>query len=109
MKRRIARLIVALILPWAVSACAPITQAAQSVYGRCQGISYEDVAWSPDGKTLAFIADATGSRSQLFLMSFTDGSVKQMTADNYSYKGSIHWMPDGKSLDYFDPPGGGDL
>lgn len=104
MRRRIARLVSVVTLLWTLAACGPITQAAQSVVVRCPDIDYQEVAWSPDGKTLAFIA-GSGSQNQLLLINLNDGVIKQLTADNYSYKAFIHWMPDGYSLDYLEPSG----
>jgi dipeptidyl aminopeptidase/acylaminoacyl peptidase len=53
-------------------------------------------AWSPDGKTLAFLSARDGS-SQVFLLSMEGGEAKKLThlstgADLF------HWSPDGKAI-----------
>jgi eukaryotic-like serine/threonine-protein kinase len=54
-------------------------------------------AWSPDGKMLAFTSLRTDSRPHIFLYSFEDSSIKQVT--NAAY-GDIQpaWAPSGLQL-----------
>ncbi len=58
--------------------------------------SETDPKVSPDGQTLAFISDRTGSR-QVFLMPLAGGTPKQITfhTEGYSLKG---WSPDGTQV-----------
>lgn len=53
-------------------------------------------AWSPDGKTLAFIS-ARDSVAQVFLLSMEGGEAKKLTrlSTGADY---FHWSPDGKSI-----------
>jgi dipeptidyl aminopeptidase/acylaminoacyl peptidase len=57
-----------------------------------------DVAWSPDGKSIAFLSDAaTQGQLQLFVASSSGGSPKQLT----HIKGFLSgpgWSPDGKTI-----------
>ncbi|PWU02824.1 MAG: S9 family peptidase [Bacteroidetes bacterium] len=53
-------------------------------------------AWSPDGKTLAFVRAADGN-SQIFLLSMEGGEPIQLTKGKYGANGPI-WSPDGKQI-----------
>ena len=53
-------------------------------------------AWSPDGKTLAFVRAADGN-SQIFLLSMEGGEPVQLTKGKYGASAPI-WSPDGKQI-----------
>ena len=53
-------------------------------------------AWSPDGKTIAFVRSVDG-RSQLFLLPLQGGEPTQLTRFRYGAS-SPKWSPDGKEL-----------
>jgi len=58
----------------------------------------DSVAWSPDGKQIAFLSDAeTGDQSQLYVSDIKSGAARKLT----SLIGSLAdpaWSPDGKSI-----------
>jgi dipeptidyl aminopeptidase/acylaminoacyl peptidase len=57
-----------------------------------------DVAWSPDGKQIAFLSDAaTQGQLQLFVMNSSDGRAKQVTHMK-GFLASPGWSPDGKTV-----------
>jgi dipeptidyl aminopeptidase/acylaminoacyl peptidase len=57
-----------------------------------------DIAWSPDGKRMAFLSDAaTNGQLQLFVANVEDGSAKQLTHLK-GYLASPAWSPDGKTI-----------
>jgi len=57
-----------------------------------------DVAWSPDGKQIAFLSDAaTQGQLQLFVMNSSGGSAKQVTHMK-GFLASPGWSPDGKTV-----------
>ncbi len=60
--------------------------------------SNSDGAWSPDGSTLAFISDRSGS-SELWIWKKTVMKTEQLTNDAAS-KQDIAWSADGHSLAY---------
>jgi len=72
------------------------------------------VAWSPDGKLLAYFSDATGEY-ELYTMAAdgkgTDGKgdIKQVTKDSHAFYTSISWSPDSKTLAVQDKAGNLDL
>ena len=57
--------------------------------------------WSPDGKWIAWIGDATGE-TELYLYDVKNGNQKQLTRDNDTYIRSLGWAPDSKHLYYTD-------
>ena len=53
-------------------------------------------AWSPDGKTLAFVRNADG-KPQIFTLSMDGGEAVQLT--KYKYGATApRWLPDGKKI-----------
>src|SRR5262249_40625768 len=58
-------------------------------------------AWSPDGKTLAYVADADGVR-QLFTRSLSSSMLAQVTHGRFDCRDPF-WSPDGARLFYIAP------
>ena len=58
-------------------------------------------AWSPDGKSIAWIGDSTGE-TELYLYDVKSGDVKQLTKGNDTYIRRIMWAPDSKHIYYTD-------
>ncbi|MGD0402994.1 MAG: S9 family peptidase [Candidatus Acidiferrales bacterium] len=57
-----------------------------------------DVAWSPDGKQIAFLSDAARQgQLQLFVMNSSGGSAKQVTHMK-GFLAGPGWSPDGKTV-----------
>jgi tricorn protease len=61
--------------------------------GRCQ---YP--AWSPDGKQVAFVSDASGEEQIWIASASALGSAKQLTRDHKGPLGPLVWSPDGALL-----------
>ena len=57
------------------------------------------VAWSPDGKYLAFDADTGGKQSDIFLYDLEAKSLSQLTNDVFTDM-TPTWTPDSKTV-YF--------
>ncbi len=53
--------------------------------------------WSPDGKTIGFIAASAGSNWGVYTVSATQGGVHRVL-DNAANQGVPSWSPDGRSL-----------
>jgi dipeptidyl aminopeptidase/acylaminoacyl peptidase len=66
------------------------------------GVDVRDVAWSPDSRSLAVIANMherdeyTYERSDLFIIAL-EGSARRLTDDGFDHSAPA-WSPDGKSI-----------
>lgn len=58
-------------------------------------------AWSPDGKSVAWIGDAT-QETEIYLYDVAKGSVKQLTNGSDTYIRRLMWAPDSKHIYYTD-------
>jgi dipeptidyl aminopeptidase/acylaminoacyl peptidase len=63
-----------------------------------QGGRDNSPAWSPDGKTLAFLSARDGN-SQVYLLSMDGGEAKKLTKLSTGAD-LFHWSPDGKIIAY---------
>ncbi len=61
-----------------------------------QGGRDSSPAWSPDGKTLAFLSARDGT-SQIYLLSLEGGEAKKLTTLSTGAD-LFHWSPDGKTI-----------
>lgn len=70
---------------------------------RTPGSNDRCASWSPDGKSIAYVADITGE-SEVWLQNALDESATpvQLTKDNDSYIRALQWSPDGKKILYTD-------
>jgi tricorn protease len=57
--------------------------------------------WSPDGKWIAWIGDATGE-TEVYLYDVKGNTTKQLTKDNDTYIRSLGWALDSKHIYYTD-------
>ena len=84
-------------LSWQGSICRiPVQGGALTVLTRAEGLDIEP-AWSPDGKTIAFINSANYSAGQLQWINAEDGSPRKLPAA-VRVQGKLHFHPDGKRL-----------
>ncbi len=69
------------------------------------------VAWSPDGRTIAYAMEADlSSQYQIFLMDVDGTNQRQLTNGMEGIGGSLSWSPDSQSLlIYAGPVGGRDI
>ena len=60
-----------------------------------------DVAWSPDGKSILYLAEV-GEDYEIFVRSMVDGSERQLTRDNGAWIFGADWTPDSESVIFSD-------
>ena len=63
------------------------------------GCASADPRWSPDGKTLAFVATCSSGQPQLWLRDNASGTVKQLTHITGAMT-SPAWAPDGSAIGF---------
>lgn len=68
---------------------------------RTPGSNDRSAVWSPDGKYIAYIGDATGE-TEVYLQPAEGGKPVQLTKNNDTYIRRIQWSPDSKKIYYSD-------
>jgi tricorn protease len=81
---------------------APIEHGPTRNLTRTSGAHDREPAWSPDGKTIAFVSDADGEE-EIWLVA-QDGMTppKQLTDGNKANFRGLVWSPDSKSIAFAD-------
>lgn len=54
--------------------------------------------WSPDGSTIAFIANRDKNGAQIYTLSTSGGEARKLTSLDEGSVGEIRWSPDGRSI-----------
>ncbi len=79
----------------------PVDKGVTKNITRTPGAHERDAQWSPDGKHIAYISDATGE-TELYLQDSEGGEPIQLTKNNDTYIRTFHWSPDSKKIVYTD-------
>ena len=79
----------------------PVDKGVTKNITRTPGAHERDAQWSPDGKHIAYISDATGE-TELYLQDFEGGEPTQLTKNNDTYIRTFQWSPDSKKIVYTD-------
>ncbi len=66
------------------------------------GVHERNSRWSPDGKLIAFVSDASGEDEINVLAPDGKDTPKQLTTDGDTYKYGISWSPDSKKILWTD-------
>ncbi len=66
------------------------------------GVHERDSKWSPDGKWIAYISDATGEDEIYYRVQDGTGQPVQVTSKADTYKYGFRWSPDGKKILWTD-------
>jgi len=83
---------------WTVPAKTGITKNLTNT----PGVHDRDVAWSPDGKYIAYISDRTGEDEIYLEKQDGSGDPVQVTKNADTYKYTITWSPDSKKILWAD-------
>ena len=79
----------------------PVDKGVTKNITRTPGAHERDAQWSPDGKYIAYISDATGE-TELYLQDSEGGEPIQLTKNNDTYIRTFQWSPDSKKIVYTD-------
>jgi tricorn protease len=79
----------------------PADQGVTKSITRTPGIHERSAQWSPDGKYVAYISDATGE-TEIWLQKAEGGAPEPLTQGNDTYIRSFDWSPDSKTIVYTD-------
>ena len=80
----------------------PVEKGVTKNISRSPGSNDRGAAWSPDGKYIAWIGDATGETEVYLYDVEKGGEAKAITSGNDTYISSLQWSPDGKKILYTD-------
>ncbi len=72
---------------------------------RTSGVAERMPSWSPDGRWIAYFADATGEYELYLTQSDGKGATHQLTEDGAAYRYNPTWSPDGKRIAFTDKAG----
>jgi tricorn protease len=67
-----------------------------------QGVREKYAAWSPDGKWIAYVSDATGEEEVYVLAQDGKSTPVQVTSGSASWHYALVWSPDSKKLAWSD-------
>jgi len=79
----------------------PVGKGVSKNITRSPGSHERDGQWSPDGKYIAYISDATGE-TELYIQDAATSEVTQLTKNNDTYIRTYVWSPDAKMIAYTD-------
>ncbi|MCH2196933.1 S41 family peptidase [Kordia sp.] len=65
------------------------------------GVHEKSPKWSPDGKHIAYLSDATGEY-ELHIQNLQDSNTQKIKLGDVGFYGDLHWSPDGKKISYSD-------
>jgi tricorn protease len=69
------------------------------------GVAEREPAWSPDGKWIAYLSDATGEYELYVLAAEGRGEPRELTKDGHAFRAHPTWSPDSKYIAFCDKTG----
>ncbi len=69
------------------------------------GVAERDAAWSPDGRWIAYLSDATGEYELYITQSDGKGPTRQLTDDGTTFRHEPVWSPNSKHISFHDRSG----
>jgi len=72
---------------------------------RTSGAAERDGSWSPDGKWVAWLSDASGEYEVVLAPADGTGEPKALTHDGHAFRRILAWSPDSKEIVFTDKTG----
>ncbi|MSR52554.1 MAG: protease [Gemmataceae bacterium] len=66
------------------------------------GVHDRNAEWAPDGKSIAYVSDASGEDEIYTIAQEGTGKPTQLTSDGDTYKYELAWSPDGRKIAWTD-------
>jgi len=102
--RQVKRWLIIVSLGLALAGCGTTYQGlpivVRSIIVPCPEIDYTDLAWSPDGSHIAFLAETQNNAGYVFVMNPDGADLRQLT-NQPGHRVSLAWLPDSSGLSYF--------
>ena len=80
----------------------PATTGVTRDLDKTSNIHERNSHWSPDGKTIAYISDASGEDEIYTIAQNGEGKPERITNNGDNYKFDFKWSPDGKKIIWSD-------
>jgi tricorn protease len=80
----------------------PVKSGATRNLTNTPGVHERNAKWSPDGKLIAFVSDASGEDEVYVVSPDGKGSPQRLTSGADTYKYELSWSPDGKKVLWSD-------
>jgi tricorn protease len=72
---------------------------------RTSGVAERDPSWSPDGRWIAYLSDASGEYELYIQQSDGKGETRRLTQDGQVFRYTPVWSPDSKHIVFSDKTG----
>lgn len=72
---------------------------------RTSGVAERDPSWSPDGRWIAYLSDASGEYELYIQQSDGKGETRRLTHDGQVFRYAPTWSPDSKQILFSDKTG----
>jgi len=84
---------------------APVEKGSARNLTRSSDAHDKEAAWSPDGRSIAFISDRSGEEELYIVSQDGDGKPQQLTNNGHAMRYRLVWSPDGKRIAFSDKDG----
>jgi tricorn protease len=84
---------------------SPVKEGTPRNLTRTSGAAERSPAWSPDGRWIAYLSDATGEYELYITQSDGRGETKQLTRDGRVFRYGPAWSPNSKYIVFADKTG----
>jgi tricorn protease len=84
---------------------APLKEGTPRNLTHTSGVAERTPAWSPDGRWIAYLSDATGEYELYLKQSDGLGETRQLTKNGSAFRFALGWSPNSKLMTFSDKAG----